>query len=380
MTFSGERIRQAREIAGLTQIELAEAVGVNQSTIARLESDGFDEPENAYLQAIALRTTFPLTFFKQGRPPEFALGSLLFRKRKSLDRDDKARIRQTARLAFELVEKLARSRQPDIQVTRFSTKIDPVKAAIVTRDNLGLSPDTPVYRLMRTLEKNGVLVLSLPVAIPKYDAFSLWSDGEPRQPLIVLSANRPGDRVRFSLSHELAHLLMHHPVTIGSAVVEEEANHFAAEFLLPAEAMKRELLLPITLTHLAQLKARWGVSMQALIMRALALNLITVRQTKRLFMMLSAKGWRTAEPVSIPAEKPRRLRKLAEAIYGPAPEIQELASLVHAPAKLVRQIVDCHAGRDDFPPSSRTTPTPPPREPVSKVIDFQARRYGGRAK
>jgi len=173
MTFSGERIRQAREIAGLTQIELAEAVGVNQSTIARLESDGFDEPESAYLQAIALRTTFPLTFFKQGRPPEFALGSLLFRKRKSLDRDDKARIRQTARLAFELVEKLARSRQPDIQVTRFSTKIDPVKAAIVTRDNLGLSPDTPVYRLMRTLEKNGVLVLSLPITIPKYNTFSL---------------------------------------------------------------------------------------------------------------------------------------------------------------------------------------------------------------
>src|SRR5947209_6383878 len=109
---SGERIKQAREIQKLTQAELAKAVGVNQSTIARLESDGVDDPEQANLQAISLRTGFPLAFFRQGPPPEFALGSLLFRKRKSLDRDDKAHIRQIARLAYELAEKLTARVKP----------------------------------------------------------------------------------------------------------------------------------------------------------------------------------------------------------------------------------------------------------------------------
>jgi Zn-dependent peptidase ImmA (M78 family) len=355
---------------------LAEAVGINQSTVARLESDHI-ALEDSHLSAISLRTGFPPSFFRQGPPPEFALGSLLFRKRKSLDRDDKARIRQLARLAFELAEKLgARTKVIDVTIKRFQGQVDPVRAARVTRDNLGLSPDTPVYKLMHTLEKNGVVILALPVEIPKYDAFSLWSDSDPRQPIIVLSANRTGDRIRFSLAHELAHLLMHHPVTVGNAIVEEEANRFASEFLLPEEAMRKEIILPLTLTHLAELKARWGVSMQALIMRALAMGLISSRQVKRLFMMLSARGWRTNEPVAIPAEKPRRLRKMAEVVLGGALDLPQLAVLIHAPTKLVREILESHAGREDLSsPVAAIGKSQPqrPQEP-SKIIDIRQRQ------
>ena len=367
----GERIKQAREIQKLTQAELAKAVGVNQSTIARLESDGVDDPEQSHVHAISLRTGFPLAFFRQGPPPEFALGSLLFRKRKSLDRDDKAHIRQIARLAYELAEKLtARAKPIEIRIKRFSGPIDPVRAAKVTRDNFGLSPDTPVYKLMHAIEKNGVLVLALPIEIPKYDAFSLWSDGEPRQPIIVLSANRPGDRVRFSLAHELGHLVMHHPLAIGNPLIEDEANGFASEFLVPEEAIRREIETPVTLTHLAELKARWGVSMQALIMRALALDLVSSRQTRRLFMALSAKGWRTAEPVPIPTEKPRRLRKMAEAV---APDVRELAALVNAPIRLIREVLESHAGRDELSPRISLTPPASEANRVSRIIDLRNR-------
>src|SRR5687767_15027100 len=51
MAVSGDRIRQAREIAGLTQAELAADVGVNQSTITRLESNLFDRPEEPRIEA-----------------------------------------------------------------------------------------------------------------------------------------------------------------------------------------------------------------------------------------------------------------------------------------------------------------------------------------
>lgn len=379
MIANGERIKQAREIQRLTQAELAEAVGVNQSTIARLESDSIDETEEAHLSVVALRTGFPPAFFRQGPPPEFALGSLLFRKRKSLDRYDKARIRQFARLTFELADKLsARTKAVEIRIKRFSGQVDPARAAMVTRNNLGFSPDTPVYRLMHTLEKNGVLVIGLPVEIPKYDAFSLWSDGDPRQPVIALGASSTGDRVRFSLAHELGHLLMHHPVAAGNSLVENEANGFASEFLLPEDAMQREMVLPITLTHLAELKARWGVSMQALIMRALALGLISNRQVKRLFMMLSAKGWRTSEPVKIPAEKPRRLRKMAEMAYGAPPDLHGLASLIHAPTKLVRDILESHAGRDELssPPSVTADPKQMEYRQDHNIIYLRQRQRG----
>src|SRR5207245_1614090 len=102
-------------------------------------------------------------------------------------------------------------------------------------------------------------------------------------------------------------------------------------------------------------------------------GLITRRQAKRLFMMLSAKGWRKAEPVQISAEKPRRLRKMIETAFGPAPNIDEVAGLVHAAPRLVRQIVECHAGRDELSLRPARLPSQQRNQQASKIIDFQTR-------
>lgn len=351
MIVNGERVKQAREIRRLTQTELAEAVNVNQSTIARLEANGIAQPNETLLHAIALRTGFPLAFFRQETGPEFPLGSLLFRRRLSLASIDKDHIRQTARLLFELAEKFSQSKQIkpiEVRVKRFSGP--PELAARAIRDAFGFSPDTPITRLMLHLEKIGVLVLSLPVSIPKYDAFSLWTGGESPRPVIILSANKPGDRQRFNLAHELGHLVMHHPMTVGNATIEREANKFAAEFLMPEETIKREMLasMPLTLTDLAELKRRWGVSIQALIMRALSLGLLTRRQVAQRFIRLNALGWREKEPVDIPTEKPRLLRKLAETIYGVSFDPEKVSVLVHAPGKFIEGIMAMHASFEDI--------------------------------
>lgn len=389
MIVNGERVKQAREIRRLTQTELAEAVNVNQSTIARLEANGIAQPNEALLHAIAFRTGFPIAFFRQESGPEFPLGSLLFRRRLSLASTDKDHIRQTARLSFELVEKFfSQSKQIkpiEVRIARFSSP--PELAARATRDALGFSPDTPITRLMLYLEKSGVLVLSLPVSIPKYDAFSLWTGGESRKPVIILSANKPGDRQRFNLAHELGHLVMHHPMTVGNATAEREANKFAAEFLMPEEVIKREMLasMPLTLTDLAELKRRWGVSIQALIMRALSLGLLTRRQVAQRFLRLNALGWREKEPVDIPAEKPRLLRKLAETIYGVSFDSEKVAALVHAPGKFIEEIMAMHASFEDIQvvaanSSARLAPSPasespnPTRTGTTRIIRFPGKR------
>src|SRR5918911_1141940 len=84
---NGDRIKQAREIRGLTQAELAERIGYSQATIAHLERNSAQlllQPSEKIVQAIALQTGFPLQFFYQESGPEFPLGSLLFRSRRSL--------------------------------------------------------------------------------------------------------------------------------------------------------------------------------------------------------------------------------------------------------------------------------------------------------
>jgi hypothetical protein len=80
--------------------------------------------------------------------------------------------------------------------------------------------------------------------------------------------------------------------------------------------MQRVLVPPITLTTLADLKARWGVSLQALIRRARTLEIISHSHYRALSAQLGARGWRTQEPITVPVERPRALRQLAELLYG----------------------------------------------------------------
>jgi hypothetical protein len=85
------------------------------------------------------------------------------------------------------------------------------------------------------------------------------------------------------------------------------------------------------------------VSLQALIRRALTLDIITPSQYRSLHAQLGARGWRTREPVAVPVERPRALRQLAELLYGVP---IDYASLTHAtgldPA-FVRALLEAHA-------------------------------------
>lgn len=353
--INGDRVRQAREIRGLTQARLGALAGVSQSNIARLEQQAC-LPSDCALAAIALHTDFPVSFFGQPSGPDFPIGSLLFRKRASLKSSERAQVRQLARLVFELFECVSgRFTVYDVHIPRlFET---PAIAAKITRSALGYSPDVPITDFVRRLERNGIVVIALPFAIKEHDAFSLWADTDPRRPTLVMTAGKPGDRMRFNLAHELGHLVLHQAFQGTRADAEAEANSFAAEFLLPREVLRPEMLSAyVTLTRLAELKARWGVSIQALLVRAKDVQVISERQYKYLYQQLNARGWRITEPVPMPPERPRLLRKMIELAYGVQFDAKRVAELVSAPGRLVEQILDCYAGLPTSASSDARTP------------------------
>ena len=125
-----------------------------------------------------------------------------------------------------------------------------------------------------------------------------------------------GDRIRSSTAHELGHLVMHKGLNYDGSNLEDEANQFAAEFLLPEQSMRRAFRQNFTLDYAQRLKPTWKVSMQMLIRRARDLGCITERRYRYLFMQIGKRGWRKAEPVDIPTEQPRLYRQMAEMIYG----------------------------------------------------------------
>lgn len=377
--LNGLRVKQAREIRKLTQTELAERLGISQSALAKFEADEKDWPEHS-AQTLALQLGFPVSFFKQGVSPEFSLGSLLFRCRADLPAYEKNKIRHLAMIEFEICEKLAKGTRPiPLHFPSFSGT-EPKEAAQITRATLGMPPDTPIPHLINKLERSGIFVFAVSDASDSFDAFSLWSDDEPRRPVIVINTNKPADRVRLNCAHELGHLVMHRSPRGNLVEMEKEAYAFAAEFLMPESSLKAEIKEPVSLIDLANLKPRWGVSIQALIRRAFDLEKITERQYRYLFEQISKLGWRKCEPVEfdIKPEKPRLLSKLAEMAFGTSLSPLKIANLVSIPPTMAEQILSAYATKTELPKyeymeEDRTPPWDTPKP--SNVISFSRRQY-----
>ena len=140
------------------------------------------------------------------------------------------------------------------------------------------------------------------------DAQSGWFGGLPT--IFFANKNTPTDRLRFTLAHEIGHVIMHH---IPTTNIEEQANRFASSFLMPRQDIIPELT-PFSLERAMSLKLKWKVSIAALIMRAFDLGILTKSQKRRFFTLMGVAGYRTVEPVTIPDdEQPTTIHQLIKA-------------------------------------------------------------------
>ena len=166
------------------------------------------------------------------------------------------------------------------------------------------------------MERHGVIVLALPLKVERIDALSTMGQLDIQRPVMMALDSPAGDRVRFSVAHELGHLILHRGVLTHTRETEHEANLFEAEFLLPERRMREVLPEALNLSIAMELKREWRVSMQILIRRARDVGVITESRYRRLFQLLSARSWRTVEPIQVPFERTRLLRQMAEMRFG----------------------------------------------------------------
>lgn len=362
----GDRVRQARELRGLTQTTLAEGVGLKQAAIAHIET-GRSQPSEDVFRRIALQTGFPVSFFEQGPPPQFSPGSLLFRALRSTTARERAQAQRYGEIMFENLGRMS-TRVTPVNPLRLPEVVGGIEsdfAADMTRTAFGLRPDSPVPNLINLVERSGVTVLTLPLRLSRRDAYSLWAGPKLEQPVIVLSSGVPGDRQRFSIAHELGHLVLHRTVRSAVRQLENEADRFAASFLLPRIPMEHELIPPITLSGLAALKPRWGVSIQALVKRAFDLGVLKDYEYRYLFEQIGARGWRTVEPVPLGAERPKALLRIAELLYGSPIDARRMASDWCVSPRLARSIIEAQMP---------TSGEPGAGDSPSNVIDFRVSR------
>ncbi len=321
--FRPERLTSARTLVGCTQAELAKMAGVGQSMVSMVESHQREfsaELAEAFANALAL----PVEYFSVS-PKSIPRDSLHYRKQSKAKVSDTKRIHEYFAEGFRVVETLMetsdypRPMLPLVQDQAERLSIERIEEiAQQVRETLGLDTRAPITNVTRALERIGIVVAPLAVdgeVLSGHSGVS-WSAGRGEPAMIAVNYVK-GDRDRFTVAHELGHLVLHS--FRSSEDPEAEANRFAGAFLVPFEPFKESISATVTLTTFRRLKAQWGVSIQALLVRATDLGLIGSQRSQTLWKQISARGWRQNEPVEVGLESPRLFLKLLQESYGPSP-------------------------------------------------------------
>jgi Zn-dependent peptidase ImmA (M78 family)/transcriptional regulator with XRE-family HTH domain len=298
----------AREYRGLTQTKLAENVAMSQADISKFET-GIKVPSEEQLRRLAFSLRFPMDFFGLGESiRSFGSGCVYHRKRQSAAETQLRQLLALINVRRIQVTQLLHAVNPRNLYSFEVMDIDEYegKAARVAQALRAIwqLPPGPVQSIVQVIENAGGIVMLVDFGTAKVDALSQWLPGIP--PIFVVNDRIPTDRMRWTLTHEIGHIVMHRFPTDR---MEKEADEFAAEFLMPAREIAPSLA-DITLPRLASLKPYWRVAMSALLRRASDLGTITQRTKQYLWTQMGMRGYRTHEPVSIPPETPMLLNEL----------------------------------------------------------------------
>jgi Zn-dependent peptidase ImmA (M78 family)/transcriptional regulator with XRE-family HTH domain len=315
--FNHHMLTLAREARGLTQAELAARIEVVQGTLSKYEN-GVNEPPDEFVRQIAGALRYPPDFFFQ-QEQAYGFPPFHYRKRKKLSAKALGRIVAEMNIRRIHVRKLAQSFE--IKTNRFIPEIDrdeyqgtskrrpEIEDIARSLRESWMVPRGPIVNMLDLIEENGGIVIPCDFETDLLDAMSQRIDGMPV--LFFVNTNAPADRVRYTLAHEIGHMVLHTITFKDDDEMEQEADHFAGAFLLPAEEIKVQLR-QFDLRHLANMKGYWKVSMQAIAYRANLLRLITPYQYKMFFMEMSRLGYRKREPNEPAKEIPRLLRQMVE--------------------------------------------------------------------
>lgn len=295
----GRRLAQGRRMRALSLRGLAERMhgAVSYNALHKYEQ-GEMMPDSTVLIAVAEALDLDLDFFF--RPFTAELGEINFRKRSGLGAKEEVAIRARAvdyferHLEIEAVLGLKETLQTSLAGKSVCSADEVEAAADRLRTDWKLGEDA-IPSVIEMLESRGLPVVE--VDAPKaFDGFSGWADGRP---LIVVGRWLDSDlaRKRFTLLHELAHLLL--KFKVKGRECEHFCHRFAGAMLIPRSVFVRELgghRTRIAIQELLDMKARYGLSLAAIMRRASDLGLVGEADYRQFCVFYKIKGWHKQEP------------------------------------------------------------------------------------
>lgn len=317
--FNWARLKEARMARGLSMAELADAIGVSRQAVSQYENDG-SIPSAFTMAKIIDVLNFPLSFFTaKDDGPEPPSSAIFFRSLKSATRISRDSLSVRTKWMWRIYSYLDQFVTfPSVNMPNITNNFDldnltlddieEIAIALRRAWGLGLGPISDMTLL---LEKNGCVVSRFQFNVEKMDGFSKWINGRPY--VFLASDKGSAVRTRYDDAHELGHLVLHSHIDESQLAdpkvlkkCEDEANAFAAAFLMPAETFANEVF-SASIDHFVTLKRRWKVSIAAMVLRCDRLGLFSENRVIYLHQQMSRRRMKTWEPLDdeLPIESPR---------------------------------------------------------------------------
>lgn len=271
------KLKAARLMAGLSQKELSEKMNLSKQAISKYENGLMFPDSSALIQLTIILNRKADYFF---RTQKTILEKVDFRKKNRLSG------KKLASLKAQIIDKLERYLELESLLGYDDIFVNPIQNRIIEsvndvenavdillqKWNLGLNP---VPNFIELLENKGIKVVEIQ-GNNDFDGLSAYVDDVI--PVIVINSEQHIVRKRFTILHELGHLLLSIPESFSITEKEKFCNRFAGAMLIPKSQIKKELGIKrknISINELVELKEYYGISIAALIYRAKDLNIIS---------------------------------------------------------------------------------------------------------
>ncbi len=318
-----QKLTEARLARSYNISQLADLVGVTRQSISKYEQ-GLSNISTDVLNRISSKLNFPVSFFfKNSTPFSFNNSTVFYRSFKSSEESIRSMIRIKCNWTYQMYHFLNENiTMPKLNLPDFDLLLN---QGNMTYENIQRIADTlrnywglgkgPINNMISILEKNGIIVSGAKIAATKTDACSEIILGTPV--VFYDKSLKSSCRIRFSLAHELGHIILHRYVTnedlknkVFLEQIEKEANTFASCFLLPNDGFLNDVI-SISLDYLLYLKEKWKVSLSAIIYKCKELELIDDNQNLSLRKKISYRHWNKVEPLddSIPYESTKLFKQ-----------------------------------------------------------------------
>lgn len=302
----------ARESRGLTQTQLSQLIPcLNQGNLSKMEKGILSISEDVLIR-ISETLNYPLSFFYKCEP-KTPINAFYYRKRLTFPKKELATLEAKMDIVRLNIDELLTSVEiPDFRLPVFEPdcNISPEDIARNIRTIMGI-PKGPIGNLVEYLEKSGIIVYFLDIASEKFDGITLYTNAG--YPIIFINKKMSNDRKRFTLGHELGHLIMHIPFSTikDPNDIENEADRFSAEFNMPTIDCRNDLV-NLKFNSLGFLKSYWKLSKAAIIYKAKTINAINESTYKYMIIELSRRGERKLENVTVALDEPKIIKELID--------------------------------------------------------------------